>query len=537
MEIAILILLMIAVVLIVFVIIKLSGSKGTEFEEHFEKTSSKLESSMQDSLSRLKQELSASTSQSMESMGSMLSQSQSQSSKLQQENVQILTSSVSTQLKQFEERLKTLESTNQQKLEETGRTISQSMNQSSKLQQENVQILANSVSTQLKQFEERLKTLESTNQQKLEETGRTISQSMNQSSKLQLENVQILASSVSTQLKQFEERLKTLESTNQQKLEDMRTTMTQHLDLLQKDNAQKLENIRTTVDEKLQKTLEEKMTNSFQLVSQRLEEVYKGLGEMQNLAAGVGDLKKVLSNVKTRGILGEIQLGAILSEILSPEQYDTEVPTIPGSRDHVEFAVKLPAAENGDFIYLPVDSKFPGDTFAALQDAYSSSDSEAVKSAKKQLEAVIKKCAKDISTKYISPPYTTNFGILFLPFEGLYAEVVNMGLVESLQRDFHVNIAGPSTMAAMLNALQMGFRTLQIQKRSSEVWQVLGAVKTEFEKFDTVLVSAQKRLRMLDDDLTKLVTTRTNSINRKLRSVEQLDEATAEKILDSSSEE
>lgn len=435
METAILILLIIAVALMIFVIIKLSGSKGAELEQHFEKTSAKLESSMQDSLSRLKQELNSSTAQSMESMGNMLSQSQSQSSKLQQENVQLLTNSVSTQLKQFEE------------------------------------------------------------------------------------------------------RLKTLESTNQQKLEDMRTTMTQHLDLLQKDNAQKLENIRSTVDEKLQKTLEEKMTHSFQLVSQRLEEVYKGLGEMQNLAAGVGDLKKVLSNVKTRGILGEIQLGAILSEILSPEQYDTEVPTIPGSRDHVEFAVKLPAAENGGFIYLPIDSKFPGDTFAALQDAYETNDSEIVKAAKKQLEAVIKKCAKDISTKYISPPYTTNFGILFLPFEGLYAEVVNMGMVESLQREFHVNIAGPSTMAAMLNALQMGFRTLQIQKRSSEVWQVLGAVKTEFEKFDSVLVSAQKRLRLLDDDLTKLVTTRTNSINRKLRSVEQLDEITAEKILDSSNEE
>jgi DNA recombination protein RmuC len=435
MEIAILILLMIAVALIVFVIIKLSGGKGAELEEHFEKTSSKLESSMQDSLSRLKQELTSSTSQSMESMGNMLSQSQSQSSKLQQENVQLLTSSVSTQLQHFEE------------------------------------------------------------------------------------------------------RLKTLESTNQQKLEDMRTTMTQHLDLLQKDNAQKLENIRATVDEKLQKTLEDKMTQSFQLVSQRLEEVYKGLGEMQNLAAGVGDLKKVLSNVKTRGILGEIQLGAILSEILAPEQYDTEVPTIPGSRDHVEFAVKLPAAENGDFIYLPIDSKFPGDTFAALQDAYSSSDSEAVKSAKKQLEAVIKKCAKDISTKYISPPYTTNFGILFLPFEGLYAEVVNMGLVEDLQRDFHVNIAGPSTMAAMLNALQMGFRTLQIQKRSNEVWQVLGAVKNEFEKFETVLTSAQNRLHQLDADLDKLIGVRTRGINRKLRSVEQLDDAAASKVLGSLADE
>ncbi len=300
---------------------------------------------------------------------------------------------------------------------------------------------------------------------------------------------------------------------------------------MQQDNAQKLDHIRTTVDEKLQKTLEEKMTHSFQLVSQRLEEVYKGLGEMQNLANGVGDLKKVLSNVKTRGILGEIQLGAILQEILSPEQYETEIPTIPGSRDHVEFAVKLPAAEDGGYIYLPIDSKFPGDTFATLQDAYDSGSADTIKAARKQLESVIKKCAKDIRDKYIAPPDTTNFAIMFLPFEGLYAEVVNMGLVTDLQRDYHVNIAGPSTMAAMLNSLQMGFQTLQIQKRSNEVWQVLGAVKTEFEKFDGVLDSARKRIRQLDDDLDKLVGVRTRGINRRLRAVQQLDTATAEKVL------
>lgn len=365
----------------------------------------------------------------------------------------------------------------------------------------------------------------------METLGRLLSESQRNSSKMQQENIQMMSRSVAVQLSQFEERLKTLESTNQQKLEDMRKTMSMQLSSIQSDNSQKLDAIRNTVDEKLQKTLEEKMTNSFKLVSERLEEVYKGLGEMHTLASGVGDLKKVLSNVKTRGILGEIQLGAILSEILAPEQYDTEVPTIPGSRDHVEFAVKFPSAENGKSIYLPIDSKFPGDTYTALQEAYESGNTESITAARKQLQAVIKKCAKDISSKYIEPPYTTNFGILFLPFEGLYAEVVNMGMFTDLQREYHVNIAGPSTMAAMLNSLQMGFRTLQIQKRSSEVWQVLGAVKNEFEKFDAVLSSAQNRIRQLDSDLDKLVGVRTRGINRKLRSIELLGDDETQKIL------
>ncbi|MBQ8515257.1 MAG: DNA recombination protein RmuC [Ruminococcus sp.] len=373
--------------------------------------------------------------------------------------------------------------------------------------------------------------LQNTLNQSMQSLGKMLSDNQNQFTQAQQDSMAQMNRSVTAQLQQFEERLKTLETTNQQKLEDMRKTMAQQMKLMQEDNAQKLDTIRNTVDDKLQKTLEEKMTRSFQLVSQRLEEVYKGLGEMQTLASGVGDLKKVLSNVKTRGILGEIQLGAILQEILSPEQYETEIATIPGSRDHVEFAVKLPAADDGGYIYLPIDSKFPGDTYATLQDAYETGNADTVKAARKQLETVIKKCAKDIRDKYISPPYTTNFAILFLPFEGLYAEVVNMGLVTDLQRDYQINIAGPSTMAAMLNALQMGFQTLQIQKRSNEVWQVLGAVKTEFEKFDSVLESARKRIRLLDEDLDKLVGTRTRSINRKLREVQQLDVTTAEKVL------
>ena len=341
----------------------------------------------------------------------------------------------------------------------------------------------------------------------------------------------IMNENVQNQMKQLENRFKTLETTNGQNLAEMRETIQQRLSYIQQDNNKKLDEIRTTVDEKLQKTLDDKVTNSFKLVNERLEQVYKGLGEMQTIASGVGDLKKVLSNVKTRGILGEIQLGAILSEILTCEQYDTEVPTVPDSKERVEFAVKLPANDDGDFIYLPIDSKFPGDTFAALQDAYSSGNPDEIKAAYKTLETVIKKCAKDIHDKYICPPYTTNFAIMFLPFEGLYAEVVNHGLVEILQRDYSINIAGPSTMAAMLNSLQMGFRTLQIQKRSNEVWEILSAVKTEFDSFGKAFEQAKKRIKMLDDDMEKLVGTRTRAIQRKLRDLHKIDSDKSRDIL------
>lgn len=326
------------------------------------------------------------------------------------------------------------------------------------------------------------------------------------------------SAAVNEQLKVLENRFKTLEANNELKLEAIRSTMTKHLTSIQDENSKKLDAIQTTVNEKL----ESKMNESFKLVSERLEQVYKGLGEMQTIASGVGDLKKVLSNVKNRGIIGEIQLGAILEEILSPEQYDREVATVPRSSNHVEFAVKLPGNGDGSFVYLPIDSKFPGDTFAALQAAYDSGSPEAVADAKKQLAAVIKKCAKDIRDKYVSPPYTTNFGIMFLPFEGLYAEVVNSGLLETLRRDYNVTVTGPSTMAAMLNSLQMGFQTLAIQKKSSQVWEILGSVKTEFQTFAKVLEETQKHIKKVDDDLEKLVGVRTRQINRKLSSIEAI---------------
>lgn len=337
--------------------------------------------------------------------------------------------------------------------------------------------------------------------------------------------------SMEKQMQTMEQRLSHLDQMSEQKLEAMRQSMVSSMLEMRQENAKKLDEIRGTVDEKLQDTLQKKITESFQTVSQQLEQVYKGLGEMQHLASDVGGLKQVLSGVKTRGILGEIQLGAILEEILSPEQYDTNVATIPESRERVEFAVKLPGSDGGR-VYLPIDSKFPGDTYMHLQEAAASGNPQAVAEARKALETVLKKSAKDIRDKYVEPPYTTTFGILFLPFEGLYAEVVNMGMIEVLQKEYSINVAGPSTMAALLNSLQMGFRTLAIQKRSSEVWQVLGAVKTEFTKFEDVMQKMQGHLQQTSKDLDTLMGTRTRAINRKLRDVQQLEEPEAQKLLE-----
>ena len=320
-------------------------------------------------------------------------------------------------------------------------------------------------------------------------------------------------------MSQLEERIKTFSLENEQKLENIRHSVEKRLEYLQTDNNRQLEKMRETVDEKLQKTLEEKMNKSFSLVNERLEQVYKGLGEMQNLAVGVGDLKKVLSNVKTRGILGEIQLKSILSEILSPEQYEENIATKKGSKNVVEFAIKLPA-DDDSVVYLPIDSKFPGDTYANLRDAIEKGDKDEIDASVKVLVATIKSEAKDIHDKYIDPPNTTEFAIMFLPFEGLYSEVVNRGLVEILQRDYKVNIAGPSTMAALLNSLQMGFKTLAVQKRSAEVWEVLGGVKQEFDKFNDVLILTQQRLDQANKELDKLVGVRTRQIQRKLKNIQ-----------------
>lgn len=324
--------------------------------------------------------------------------------------------------------------------------------------------------------------------------------------------------------KNLESTLNTFNENMTNSLNSLTTLQKEKFTELTRSTEESLEKMRITVDEKLQNTLEKRLGESFKMVNDRLEQVYKGLGEMQNLATGVGDLKKVLSNVKTRGVLGEIQLERILEQFLAPDQYDKNVITKKGSRETVEFAIKLPGKdEYNDIVYLPLDAKFPLDIYNKLVDAYEEGNQNNIDTLSKELEKFIKKSAKDIRDKYIDPPNTTEFGILFLPTEGLYAEVIKrQQLIEDLQRDYKINITGPTTLVALLNSLQMGFKTLAIEKHSSEVWRVLGAVKTEFAKFETVLNATQNKLNQASSELDKLVGTRTRQINRKLQSVEQL---------------
>ena len=333
-----------------------------------------------------------------------------------------------------------------------------------------------------------------------------------------------LAQGQSGQQQILTQRLQSLEAANTQKLEELRKTLAENMTALQAENAKKLDEIRHTVDEQLQDALQKRVTESFKAVNDQLEQVYKGLGEMQNLAADVGGLKQVLSGVKTRGILGEIQLGAILEEILAPEQYETNVATIPGSTQRVEYAIKMPGTDGGT-VWLPIDSKFPGDTYAHLQDAQASGDAQAVENARHALELVLRSEAKDIREKYVEPPYTTTFGILFLPFEGLYAEVVNAGLLEVLQRDYQVNIAGPSTMAAILNSLQMSYQTFRLQKRTDDVLRVLSAVKAELPRYQAALRRAQQQIETAGKTVEGIITTRTNVMERKLKDIDALEDA------------
>lgn len=316
------------------------------------------------------------------------------------------------------------------------------------------------------------------------------------------------------------------------RIDALRETVERQLGDIRSDNERKLEAIRVTVDEKLATTLNDRLGASFKQVSDQLEAVYRGLGDMQSVAAGVGDLKRVLSNVKTRGILGEVQLGAILADILAPDQYAQNVATKPGSSERVEFAVKLPQ-ETGSPVWLPIDSKFPGDTYEHLRDAMDAGDAAGIAQARRALEQVIKAEAKDISTKYLSVPETTNFGIMFLPFEGLYAEVADRpGLIECLQRDYQVNVAGPSTMAVILNSLQMSYQTFAFQRQADEIQRVLSAVKAEFPKYQAELRRALKQIETAGKTVDGIINTRTNVIARKLKGVTAMeDEALADEVL------
>ena len=340
------------------------------------------------------------------------------------------------------------------------------------------------------------------------------------------------------QLEIFSQQLTTLTSQSIQKLDKILETVDLHLRNLHEDHNRQLELIRTTVDEKLQDTLEKRLGESFRLVSERLEMVQKGLGEMQTLAAGVGDLKKVLTNIKTRGTFGEIQLGSLLEQILSPEQYAVNVATKHDSANRVEFAIKLPGQDENrsHVVWLPLDAKFPQEDYLRLLEAQEQGNPASVEEAARQLDRTVREMAKNIRDKYLDPPNTTDFGIMFLPAEGLYAEVLRRtGLVETLQRDFKVVITGPTTLAALLNSLQMGFRTLAIEKRSSEVWSLLGAVKTEFTTFGGILEKTHKKLQEASNIIEKAAT-RSRSIERRLKNVQEMPTPDAEALVEDSEE-
>jgi DNA recombination protein RmuC len=335
---------------------------------------------------------------------------------------------------------------------------------------------------------------------------------------------------------QFGDLVKQLETQNKQALEalkDVRGAVEKQLKDIREDNGKRLEEMRKTVDEKLQDTLEKRLGESFKIVSERLEQVHKGLGEMQSLASGVGDLKKVLSNVKTKGILGEYQLGNIIEQLLPLEQYEENIATRPGSSERVEFAIRMPGNSDDDSVWLPIDSKFPLQGYENLLNAREAADLEGIAAAEKALTSTIEKFAKDISEKYIESPHTTDFGIMFLPIESLYAEVLrHPGLFETLQRKHRITITGPTTMSALLNSLQMGFRTLAVTKRSSEVWKILEAVKTEFGKFSSKLELVDKQLSTAKRSLEDLRNTRTNVMESKLRKVGTLDHDESDRLLE-----
>lgn len=340
------------------------------------------------------------------------------------------------------------------------------------------------------------------------------------------------------QLDIFSKQLANLTQTNENKLDRMRETIEERLKHLQEDNSRKLDQMRSTVDEKLSSTLEQRLGESFRLVSERLEMVHQGLGEMQTLASGVGDLKKVLTNVKTRGTWGEIQLGNILEQILAPEQYSKNVATRKNSSERVEFAIKLPGKDDkgSETVWLPIDSKFPQEDYQRLNDAQEQGNAVMAEEAAKAMELKIKSFAKDIRDKYIDPPGTTDFGIMFLPTEGLYAEVLRRsGLCDYLQRQYRIVIAGPTTLIALLNSLQMGFRTLAIEKRSSEVWSLLGAVKTEFGRFGDILEKTQKKLQEASNTIEDAAR-KSRSIGRKLKNVQELSKEDSSLLLEDADE-
>lgn len=552
METAILVLCILIAILLIILVIRSFMPSSDRHASDFQALVDDIRNSVITSEKETKSEISESINNSITVLGNLLANNQDTAGRAQSEKLSDMESRINKTLESVISSLSAQSEALSKDFTSLGNVLTESRKNSDETQRIQLENIGNNTGEKLETLEKRFKALEESNESKLDAMRKTIESRLDnnlnslskvltdnqkQASEAQFKQIDTMSRSVTDKqdisnqninerLLSLESRFKALEESNNKKMEEMRSTMEKQLDTIREDNNKKLGEIQSTVNEKL----ETKMTESFKLVSEQLERVYTGLGEMQNIAANVGDLKKVLSNVKTRGTLGEIQLGAILQEILAAEQYDVNVRVDPEKSEVVEFAVKLPG-NDGEHIYLPIDSKFPGDTYAALQEAFESGDKNRIDTAKKQLYDVIKKCAKDIKEKYIVPPYTTGFAIMFLPFEGLYAEVANSGMIETLQREYNVNVAGPSTMAAILNSFQMGFRTLAIQKKSSEVWRILSAVKTEFTTFEGVLTKTRDSLRKADESLDKLVGTRTRQMMRKLGDVETVSLNESRKLL------
>ena len=373
-----------------------------------------------------------------------------------------------------------------------------------------------------------------TQQQQLDSFGGQI-RAMSRTNEERMERMRV---NIEEKLQEYDRQMSRVSQTldeklavNERRLAEMRQTLGERLMHLQGENEKKLEQIRQTVDEKLNATLDKRLGESFRTVSERLEQVYKGLGEMQNLAVGVGDLKKVLTSVKTRGVWGEVQLSALLEQVFAPSQYDTNVAVRPGSSERVEFAIRLPGKDDDSVVYLPIDAKFPAEDYQRLLSANEAGDKQAAQEAARALHATIRTEARRIRTKYIEPPYTTDFAIMFLPVEGLFAEVLRQdGIVERLQSEFRVVVTGPTTLLALLNSLQMGFRTMAIERRSSEVWELLGAVKTEFGRFADLLSKTQQRLHQATASIEDAAR-KTRTIQRRLQNVQELSERDTRRML------
>jgi DNA recombination protein RmuC len=400
-----------------------------------------------------------------------------------------------------------------------------------------------------KSNEEKLEAIRKTFEEKLIDFQKSIDSNSKESRNELKENLEAFKKELNDALKDYKERMreqfsdfeknqKTQYIANSEKISELKLSLEKSVKNMQEGNEKKLEEMRNTVDEKLQKTLEARLSASFELVSKNLESVQKGLGEMQTLATGVGDLKKVLSNVKTRGTLGEIQLSNILEQLLAPEQYDINVVTKKGTNNRVEFAIKIPQQNHDNKILLmPIDSKFPIEDYYTLLSAYEAGDTIAAESAGKALESAIKKAAKDIHEKYISPPDTSEIGLLFLPIEGLYAEAVRRpALMEFLQREYQIIITGPTTLSAILHTISFGYRTMALEQRSGEIKKTLSAVKTEFNKFGDVLKKAQEKINKASEDIDELVGARTKKINAKLKSFEELPASETKALLETNND-